>query len=160
MWQDGAARPMTAVRAAGYTSSLTRGAFTGSWNAQLFVWFSVLLFLNIHLLWKCLFIPNYNSQNPKSMQLGISQCEPLWTLFIRGEKRRKIEAWCDRLQWSMTCIFRIYLWPSGPVQRSCTSTRGKEWGHVSCHFLNLISLHQCFLVGFLFKISFLSQVAN
>lgn len=88
--------------------------------------------------------------------LCVNHCE----LYLLEGKKEKIEACCDRPQCSMTCIFRLYLWPPGPVQRSCTSTRGKEWGHVSCHYLNLVSLHQCFLVGFLFKVFFLSQVAN
>lgn len=37
MWQDGVARPMTAVRAAGYTSSLTRGEFKGG-SSKHFLW--------------------------------------------------------------------------------------------------------------------------
>lgn len=128
MWQDGSARPMTAVRAAGYTSSLTRGAFTGSLNAQLFVWFCVLLTFSFHWLSKHLFVLVF------------------LTVSFLYEDNNNVS--CYALpQCRMTCIFRIDLWPSGPVQRSCTSTGSKEWGHVSCHYLNQISLHRCLLVG-------------
>lgn len=73
----------------------------------------------------------------------------VWPFLIRTKPKAN-DARYDRVKCSMTWVFfRIDLWPSGPVQRSCTSTGGKERGHVSCHYLNQISLHHwCVQWGF------------
>lgn len=75
MWQDGAARPMTAVRAAGYTSSLTRGEF----KQKMF-----LLLIWLLLISKPARLSDFDclrSEEPSTCCMKVLLCYSVWLVF-------------------------------------------------------------------------------
>lgn len=92
MWQDGTARPMTAVRAAGYTSSLTRGEFVAVGRRDKPT-LSIEVYLTVSVLWNRLLF-NWSRQDLRGQgESEFNNVIEMFNLYMLCSQARPLTLW-------------------------------------------------------------------